>query len=338
PMDIPPSLPPPLAAPPAAPFRDRHTGLIVFGGLLIAIGAFFGLTIPMMLLGQMQGRVAGNVVSVEHVPHDFKFILPGLVMMTAGATACIWLGIGSIKARRWARALILCGSWFALCTGILSLFQLPGMLAAIDHAVAQQVGAGQPPGVMLVFKVMMVVMMLAYIAVPGAFVLFYRSPHVRHTCEVRDPVERWTDRCPLPVLPVCLLQSVGALSLLFTPAFGGAFPIGSFVLAGWPARLVWLAFGAFSFYAARGFYRCDLRVWRVYLIVVAVFGANGAVSLHLLGMEGYYRASGFSEEQLAVVLQSPMVRSNSMLWVGLLSGGCFLGYLIYIRRYFRKVN
>ena len=64
-------------------------------------------------------------------------------------------------------------------------------------------------------RVVMTVVALAfggviYVIIPGALVLFYRSPHVKATCEARDPVVRWTDACPLPVLAVSLMLGLGA--------------------------------------------------------------------------------------------------------------------------------
>ena len=54
-----------------------------------------------------------------------------------------------------------------------------------------------PPGTLALIKFFAIATtFVIYIVIPGVAVLFYRSPHVKHTCEVRDPVERWTDRCP----------------------------------------------------------------------------------------------------------------------------------------------
>jgi len=35
-----------------------------------------------------------------------------------------------------------------------------------------------------------------YVLLPGAFLLFYRSPSVAETCQARDPSPQWTDGCP----------------------------------------------------------------------------------------------------------------------------------------------
>ncbi len=43
-----------------------------------------------------------------------------------------------------------------------------------------------------------------FVLVPAVWMFFYQSRHVKATCEARDPVTRWTDACPLPVLGFCL--------------------------------------------------------------------------------------------------------------------------------------
>ncbi len=101
----------PLIASPAG-YKDRSTGLLVFGILLILLGALCALFVPLMILGQ--------TMSASHtgMEPNYRMILPGAVMYGALAVAFIWLGIGSIKARRWARALMLVLSWAWLVTGV----------------------------------------------------------------------------------------------------------------------------------------------------------------------------------------------------------------------------
>ena len=43
-----------------------------------------------------------------------------------------------------------------------------------------------------------------FVILPAVWIFFYKSRQVKATCEARDPVARWTDACPLPVLALCL--------------------------------------------------------------------------------------------------------------------------------------
>ena len=85
--------------PPPVEFKDRGTGLTVFGILTILLGCLSGLLVPLMFLGQMMAAKA------THAPSNIQALIPGMFMYGAMAVILIWLGIGSIKARRWARAL-----------------------------------------------------------------------------------------------------------------------------------------------------------------------------------------------------------------------------------------
>src|SRR5215207_4853459 len=91
-----------LENPPA--YRDRRTGLIVFGIIEIIIGLFLLLFVFLMIAGMMMGNAAGART-------ELKMILPNLVMYPLLAAAFICLGIGSMIRRRWARALSLIVSW-----------------------------------------------------------------------------------------------------------------------------------------------------------------------------------------------------------------------------------
>jgi hypothetical protein len=93
----------PLLTVPLAPdYKNRSGGLVVFGVLTILLGVICGLMVPMMLLGQLTKPQSADVPAIT-----LAMILPALLIYGGLAVAWVWLGIGSIKARRWARALLL---------------------------------------------------------------------------------------------------------------------------------------------------------------------------------------------------------------------------------------
>src|ERR1035438_7524559 len=96
-------------------YKDRSTGLILFGILTLLLGCLAGLFVPMMLFGQLAAA------RTTQVPTSFATMLPGMAVYGMLAVALIWLGIGSIQARRWARALLLIFSWSWLLMGIVAL-------------------------------------------------------------------------------------------------------------------------------------------------------------------------------------------------------------------------
>jgi hypothetical protein len=132
-----PALPVPSAPQPVAPdYKDRSTGLLVFGILEIGGGALAALMIPFALLGVVLSRKASGVT----MPMGSLFF--SIFSYAVAAAVLITLGIGAIQAKRWARALNLIISWFWLVGGILVtimlVFLLPSATMAGVHTAAQQ--------------------------------------------------------------------------------------------------------------------------------------------------------------------------------------------------------
>jgi hypothetical protein len=101
---------------PPVPYKDRSVGLIIFGILTILLGCLSGLLVPLMLFAQMASA------KTTGAPPPFSVILPGILLYGFLAVALVWLGIGSIMARRWARALLLIFSWSWLIMGVFVLY------------------------------------------------------------------------------------------------------------------------------------------------------------------------------------------------------------------------
>ena len=178
------------------PYQDRSTGLVVFGILTILVGCMTGLLVLLMLVGHLAAARNTNVP-----PPPLSAILPAILIYGILAVSLVWLGIGSIKARRWARALLLIFSWTWLLIGAIALvsmaFVMPKILAGASGGpdAHHELPASAMAGVM---AAMFLVLGVFFIIVPVVWIFFYQSRHVKATCETRDPVTRWTDACPLP--------------------------------------------------------------------------------------------------------------------------------------------
>ena len=115
----------------AMPYKDRSAGLLIFGILTILLGCVAGLFVPLMFFGQAMSAKART-----GVPAPFSAILPAVLIYSVLAVALVWLGIGSIMARRWARALLLIFSWSWLILGTVCF----GF-----HGILHPANAGEPP-------------------------------------------------------------------------------------------------------------------------------------------------------------------------------------------------
>ncbi len=179
------------------PYKDRKTGLIVFGVLTMGIGAVIGMFIPLMIFGMtMSPRELGSEQMTKALIVAAGFY--GLL-----AVVLIWLGIGSTMVRRWARAVLLIFSWSWLVTGVIGIASMAFILPRVFSSPALHPTGHAPVsgstqslilGIVLTFYGVILVLL------PTVWVCFYQSKNVKATCEARDPVTRWTDHCPLPVL------------------------------------------------------------------------------------------------------------------------------------------
>ena len=254
-------------SPPVSPisdFKDRRGGLIWFGILMIIIGCLCTLFVPLMFFGQkLAARSTG-------VAPDFRILIQAGLIYGGLAVMFIWLGIGSIMARRWARALLLILAWswllMGICmVGVMSIF-LPRVYA---HAPAD--GSPMPDATRVVIMIVTLAFLsVLFVVLPGLLVLFYRSRHVKATCEVRDPVRRWTDACPLPVLALSLMLGFGAVSMLqMAVVYRGVMPFFGCLLSGVPGTIAILVMIAVWSYCARATYQLNVIGW---WIVLASFG------------------------------------------------------------------
>jgi hypothetical protein len=314
------------------PFKDRSAGLIIFGILTILLGCLAGLFVLLMLAGQaVSARTTGASA-------PFSTILPGIFIYAALAVALVWLGIGSIMARRWARALLLIFSWSWLAMGlfvvVMMAFFMPKIMANMaasgttDHpAMTSSMIVGMMVGMFLVFGVLFVIL-------PAVWTSFYHSRHVKATCETRDPATRWTDACPLPVLGICLWLLLSVPMMLVMPLTGHCvMPFFGMFLTGLPGALFCLAIAAFWSYAAWLLYKLDVRGWWLILIAICVLWISGLVTFAHHDMLEMYRLMGYPEVQIEQMQKTGLLAGNRMTWLMSFSALPFLGYLFFIRKF-----
>ncbi len=311
---------------PGPQFKDRSTGLIVFGVIQILMGFACAMFIPLILLSLMVGPPAGAATNV-------RMMIPALGVYAVLAVLLVSLGIGSIRARRWARALTLVLAWMWLAMGVTALLIVSIWMP--DMSEMAPPGQQIPPQAMIFIQVVMFgTMGCMYIALPGIFVSFYQSRHVKATCEFKDPQVRWTDRCPLPVLALSLMLGFGAVSMVPSSISYGVMPFFGILLKGLPAALVILGTTLLFAYLAWATYKLKMAAWWTTLIVYGVFGVSGLVTFSRIGMMEFYREMDMPEDQLELIQRSGMLDGMNiplMMGVGFAAA---VGYMLWVRRYF----
>jgi hypothetical protein len=218
-------------------YRDRSAGLVVFGIVQILLG-----------LGT---AVLALAVSASRAPEPE--LASNIVLFGVATLYFFSVGIGSIRARRWARALSVAvtGIWLALGT--------------VATLVAAAVAPHSSP--LLRYAVI-------GIAIPLALHLFYRAHDVGATCDVRDPEIRWTDRVPLSVLAVVLVMAFSSVTLLAN--LGNASTQLPAALRGAPAGIGVFALAVLFAYLAFQLYRLKQSAWWT-TVMLQVLGAVAAI-------------------------------------------------------------
>ncbi len=320
----------------AAPtFRDRSTGLQVFGVILIVLGAMAALGIPLMLLGAVVSRKATGAA--------MPLGTYALNCLTYGALALglVTLGVGSIRRRRWARALTLITAWISLAMGVLVTILMTAVMPSAFAVGFRQAAARNPnvvplpAGVMAVILTIVIVMFAVFfIVLPLVFVLFYRRSDVEETCRLHDPVERWTDRCPLPVLAASLIFGFAGPYYLFMVVTTPLIPFFGKWLTGLPGIAGCLIFAGLDVYLAVSFFRIQLVGWWIAITTLAVRGLSAAITYRRGDLFGAYSRLGWKPSQVQAMSANPMIRGHVILWWGLGYIVIFLGYIVYLHRYF----
>ncbi|MEI7948029.1 MAG: hypothetical protein WCJ02_15115 [bacterium] len=311
-------------------YKDRKIGLAIFGAIQIAMGALCALMVPLMIMGMLVAAVANkdanSAVSV-------RTMIPGILIYVLMAVCFIWLGIGSIQARRWARALCLVSAWLWFISGITGILF---MLMFMPDMYEQMSKDGQMPAnvVTVVKYVTFGFMAVIYIIIPGSFILFYGSKNTKATCEHRDPVVRWTDKCPLPVLVMTLMSGCCAACLPFMGLYGWTVPFFGTIVTGVAGAGIALIFLVLLVYITRGLYRLDMKAWWCATGLTVGWGASCTITFSRITLMEFYEKMNFPAQQLEIMRKMSFTQSHSLTYACLFWVIVVLAFLIYTRRYF----
>jgi hypothetical protein len=318
-----------------APYHDRSTGLMVFGVLTLLLGLLSALMAVVMV-----GSFA--LISAGPNPQQVTVgsMLPAIGIYGGLAVVLVWLGVGSIKARRWARALLLVFSWSWLIVGVLDVGMMAYILPKVMGNLPSPGGTGRAaiPAGELTFIIGFTMLFSGFflIVLPAIWTFFYSSRHVKLTCEWRDPVVRWTDACPLPVLGLCLWLAVSAISMVGMAAMPYlAAPFFGMFLSGVAARGIFLLFGGCSLYAAGLLYRLDMRGWWLALGTWVLFMLSSIITYSQHDILEVYRLMHYPDAQVAQIQKTGLLDGHTMVWFTPICTLPLLGYLFFIRRCLR---
>jgi hypothetical protein len=321
-----------MPVPPSFEFKDRRNGLIGFGILLIILGCICALFVPLMLITLVWTSPIADIAP------DYRAIAAAIGTYAIAAVLFIILGIGSIKARRWARALTLIIAWTWLITGV---FGIAFTVLLMPKMFAQMPNAGAPAPDSLFTGVVIFalgIVSIIFLLIPGLLVLFYGSRHVKSTCEACDPTPCWTDACPMPVLALSLFCGLSAVSMLFVMLFyHSMMPFFGHLVTGFPGAAMLLGMMILWSYCAWATYKLKEEGWWVLLIGVVVLMASAAITFMRIDPMEMYRLMGYPEPQIALFRQFDFFSGKFIALLTSLSAVFLIGYLVYVKKYFRRL-
>jgi hypothetical protein len=313
------------------PFKGWRGGSVAFGIIAIIMGVMSGCGAAMMPLGLMMGATARNAA-----PHQTAAAVSAAAFALASSIAFLWFGVGAIRKRRWTRPLAITGGTLWLLGGVIGIASIVLNLTAMRAQMAQSA----PPGTTLpaaatnaILAVSMTMMAVLGVVVPGAYVWFFAKPQVRAMLEYFDPTPRWTDRCPIPVLGVVTgLVVWGGSHLINAPQ--QLAPVFGTVLVGPAAAAVISAFGLGALLLVPPVYRQRMAGWWGTLALLIISAIAFGLTAFRSDLIDQYRRAGVSEEQIQMMRQVQSAPATPVVWV--LGGLLALGYLLYVRKYFRQ--
>ena len=215
-----------------------------------------------------------------------------------------------------------------------------GVVVAGFYAVfLPRMMATAPAGTAVVMAgiVAAIILTVLFIVIPGVMIFFYGGKSVKATCEARDPVARWTDACPLPVLAASLCLGVGALSMLLMPlGYKSVIPFFGTLLAGFPATLFFIVWAVGSGWLAWALYRLKPSAWWAVVVVFVMFSLSSAITFARIDIMEMYRQMGYSQQQVEQMQKFSFISGrNFSLWT-VCCMAPWIGYLLWIKKYFRR--
>ena len=302
--------------------RDRSIGLIVFGVAEILIGIACAALIPLTLVG------AALSPAVET-----GIVIPSLLLYAAGAAVFVTLGVGSLRARRWAQALSLSLGWVWLITGVATMVVVWIAAPTLWHDLGAEVGLDVETARIVAVAINLVLLVI-YVLLPGAIVLFYRSPHVIATCRRRDSDPGWAGRCPQQLLSLAVVYALCALSIVAVPSYNFVFPLFGLVLSGAAGAICWALTLIFCLALAWGTCRRDPWAWWAAILGCVLAAISSAATFSRTDPSAVFEAMDLHPDQLLVLepLWPKEPWTHVVLWIAI--WGSLGLYLVTVRNLF----
>jgi len=307
------------------PERDHSTGLIVFGTLEIILG-IMAFASAMLLLILVSSTGLGGMKAVHFwIAMGFLFYMTGWF--------CV-MGMGSIKARRWVRTLILVGSWMAVFFGTLALALVLHLLPWVYNLLADS-GILSPQSALAVLYTGLSVLITLQLIFPLATILFYSLKGVQATCERRNPDPSWTDRCPLPLMAMGFVSGLGVSTVLLGATTNYVVFVFGRIWTGVPGFIIVAAIAAACGYVGWGAFTRRKQAWWAAYAIILLTSSSMMLTFAELDMDHLYERMGYSLDQIVHLQQLQAASPAVLTFVTCIWGVMACTYLVWVRDCFQ---
>lgn len=303
------------------PDRDRSAGLVVFGTLDVLLGIFcFSLAMLLLIIVSSAG-LHGLRPLYYWMAMAFLFCSTGWYIV---------LGLGSIKARRWARALLIVGAWVAVFFGTLALALVFYILPEV-HGILSDSGLITPDLALGILYFVVLVLLFLQVVFPLIAVMFYGLASVRVTCERRNPEPSWTDRCPLPLLAMGFISALGCLSIVAGATTNYTAFLFGHVTSGWPGMLVAAGLSVACGYVGWGAFTRKMHAWWGAYALVLVTCSSLMLTFAELDLPVLYAHLGYSPERIEQQQKFLSLSPATLTFISCIWGIMASIYLVWVR-------
>jgi len=344
--------------------KNRRGALIGFGVGSLIIGAVAGCgTVGMLFTFLMMFRMSGSLPQFPML----EFAV-ALCSYASAATLFIWVGVDSIRCKRWVRPVVIAVGWITVAwLGLGLAFMLatlkdqralmgnmattPATLPVTTPATTQattQVSTAvsattttstvtftaSSMGEAFVTYCVMLGVIFLFLLVAALYTWFYSKEDVRQTLAAYDPGPSWTERCPVPVFVACTGLLLFALGTVLTSATQ-VVPFFGVYVDGPLAALVDLAAVGLMLVAMVQMYRMKKSGPTLAAVVVGLGFLSAVITFWRLGMVEFYRRGQASPDELEQLAKSSTMTGAMPIAFVIVSGMLCVGYLVWVRRYFR---
>jgi hypothetical protein len=124
--------------------------------------------------------------------------------------------------------------------------------------------------------------------------------------------------------------------LLMPVVYHGVAPFFGVLISGLPGTIFFLFFCGSWFYCAWAIYQLKIAGWWFVLITLVVLAISNVLTFARVDITEMYRLMGYSQAQLEQMQRYNYLKGGVLVFAALISFLPMLGYLLYVKKFFRN--